>query len=143
MTCQYVSKEEGAGCSIESFSPIELGNEKYCCFHLPFENKDSKDITKSDWGSPQIVQFEQSLKNLIGSISKNGKLDLSGTKIPTEVKIDNTLSELELSFAHIKGRFNVDLQKVKTVRGKATVFEDEVDLIGQSDNNVDFSASVF
>ena len=143
MTCKYKSKEEGVACTLESHSPGELGSNKYCCFHLPFENKDSKNIKKLDWGTEELNQFEQVLKNLIGGIPNNSKLDLSGTKIPTEITIKNNLSELELSSAHFKGRTNINLQSIKMVRGKAVVFEDEVDLVGQGDINVDFSGSDF
>ena len=122
MACKHASEEEGGICPLEGHSPRELRNDEYCCFHLPFESEDYEGTKKSEWETEKLHQFELSLKNLIGGISGGGKLDLSNTKIPTEITINNILSELDLSFAHIKGRFNIEIQKIQMVREKGCLF---------------------
>jgi len=87
--------------------------------------------------------FLRALNHLIAAFRSNANgLDLSGTYIPTELKIQNAFTHLELSHAHIKGKFIFQNAGI-SVSACETVFSNDVEFKSGSSFNVDISNSYF
>lgn len=145
MSCKYVYRDGKTLCSLGSHSPNELSNDEFCCFHLPYDGVDVRGKKKEDWSPQDLKRFEQFLHSLIlEASSKQNPLNLSGTKIPIDLRMNSYVPDFEISDADIKGALNYNISsQVMEFKAHSTHFHNSFELLSGGGSTIDLNGSVF